>query len=142
MSDLAALWTVFASSFLASTVLPGGSEAVLVLAASQATAGALVLWFTATAGNTLGGLLSWGIGRWLVWRFPKSWPHRPEHRRALERIRRHGSPLLVLSWLPVVGDPLCVAAGWARIGALPALLFMALGKGLRYAILLLPFARA
>ena len=141
MNDPATLWTLFGSSLLASTLLPGGSEAVLVLAASQATVGLTLLWFVATAGNTLGGLISWGVGRWLAWRFPDKWLHRSEHKRALERIRRHGSALLVLSWLPVVGDPLCLAAGWTRIAALPAALFIALGKGLRYAILLLPFTQ-
>ena len=110
-------------------------------AAGQATVGLTLLWFVATAGNTLGGLINWGVGRWLAWRFPDKWPNRSEHIWALERIRRHGSPLLVLSWLPVVGDPLCLAAGWTRIAALPAALFIALGKGLRYALLLLPFTQ-
>ncbi len=110
MNDPATLWALFGSSLLASTLLPGGSEAVLVLAASQATVGLAVLWLVATAGNTLGSLISWGVGRWLAWRFPDKWPHRLEQRRALDRIRRHGSPLLVLSWVPVVGDPLCLAA--------------------------------
>lgn len=142
MNDPATLWTLFGSSLLASTVLPGGSEALLFLAASQATAGVAVLWLTATAGNTLGGLITWGIGRWLAWRFPDKWPRKPAHRRALDRIRCHGSPVLILSWLPVVGDPLCLAAGSARIAVLPAALFMALGKGLRYAVLLLPFAQS
>ncbi len=140
MNDPATLWTLFGSSLLASTVLPGGSEAVLLLAASQTTVGVTVLWLIATAANTLGGLTSWGVGRWLAWRFPDKRLRRREHRRALERIRRYGSPLLILSWLPVVGDPLCLAAGWARIAAVPAALFMVLGKGLRYAVLLLPFA--
>ncbi|OQX32148.1 MAG: hypothetical protein B0D96_07365 [Candidatus Sedimenticola endophacoides] len=131
-----ALWGLFTSSLLASTLLPGGSEAVLAYTAAQQSAPPLLLWLAATLGNTLGGLTSWGIGWWLLRRFPGRGLQRPGHRRALERIRRHGSPLLLLSWLPVVGDPLCLAAGWSGIRLLPALLFIALGKGVRYALLL------
>jgi len=51
-------------------------------------------------------------------------------------VRRFGAPVLLLSWLPVVGDPLCVAAGWLRLPWIAAFMFIALGKGLRYAALI------
>ena len=136
MSEGLVLWGLFGSSFLAATLLPGGSEATLALAVNQAMAPLWALWLAATLGNTLGGLTSWGIGWWLNRRFPDRGLHKPEHRRALARIQRHGSPLLLLSWLPLVGDPLCVAAGWAGIRLLPALLFIGIGKGARYALLM------
>ena len=60
----------------------------------------------------------------------------PRVRRALAWVRGHGAPALVMSWLPVVGDPLCLAAGWLGIRALPALLWICVGKGLRYAALI------
>jgi len=135
--DAVSLWTLFASSFLASTLLPGGSEAVLVLAASDTSIGLAVLWGVATLGNTCGGVTSWGLGRWLAWRFPERGLQKAEHLRALARIRRHGGPLLFLSWLPWVGDPLCLAAGWVGISLIPSIVYMAIGKGLRYALLLL-----
>jgi membrane protein YqaA with SNARE-associated domain len=47
-------------------------------------------------------------------------------------VRRHGSPVLLLSWVPVVGDPLCVAAGWLRLNAGLCFLFMGAGKFARY----------
>ncbi len=135
MTDGLGIWAVFSSGFLASTLLPGGSEVVLAAAVTQTTAAIPPLWLAATVGNSLGGLTSWGIGWWLARRFPAKVPRKPEQRRALERIGRHGSPILLLSWLPWIGDPLCLAAGWAGVGLLPAVLFITIGKGLRYAAL-------
>ncbi|MCG8427107.1 MAG: DedA family protein [Chromatiales bacterium] len=134
MSDLT-LWAVFASSFLAATLLPGGSEAVLGYSALQSD-DTLLLWGLATLGNTLGGLTSWGIGWWLNRRYPAKTLTKAAHLRALERLQQHGSPLLLLSWVPVIGDPLCLAAGWAGIRFLPSVIFIAIGKGARYALLL------
>ena len=128
--------SLFLGSFLASTLLPGGSEAMLLYSVHQKPTAAATFWLVATTGNTLGGLSSWLIGWWLARRFPKRGLPKPQHRRALERISRHGGPLLLFSWLPVVGDPLCVAAGWSGIRPLPATLYIACGKGLRYAALL------
>ena len=54
----------------------------------------------------------------------------------MTRIRTYGSPALLLSWLPVIGDPLCAAAGWLRVPWYRALLFIALGKIARYTVVL------
>ena len=136
MSDQLGLLALFGSSFLASTLLPGGSEASLLYAAHQELASTPVLWSIATLGNTLGGLSNWLIGWWLRRRFPSRRLAGRRQQKALRGIGRYGSPLLLLSWLPVIGDPLCLAAGWAGVRLLPAGLFIALGKGLRYAALL------
>jgi membrane protein YqaA with SNARE-associated domain len=136
LSEPAGHLALFTGSFLASTLLPGGSEAMLLFAASQQPDALLSLWLIATLGNTLGGLSSWLLGWWLARRFPQRALTKPEHQRAMARLTRWGSPLLLLSWLPLVGDPLCVAAGWSGIRLLPATLFIGLGKGLRYALLL------
>ena len=130
------LWGLFLSSLLAATLLPGGSEAVLMYADHKSLAPPPVLLFVATLGNTLGGLSSWGIGWWIRRRWPGRGLAKPQQKKALGRIQRHGAPLLLLSWVPLLGDPLCVAAGWARISLLPSLLFIALGKGARYALVL------
>ena len=127
---------LFASAFLSSTLLPGGSEALLAALALHGGHDPMALLAAATLGNALGGMTSWGIGWWIARRFPNQTLERHHHRLAAERLRRWGSPLLLLSWLPLVGDPLCVAAGWLRIGWLPSLLFITLGKGARYALLL------
>ena len=96
----------------------------------------MVLLAVATAGNTLGGMSSWGIGRLLAMRFPAQGLLKQQHQRALQRLQHWGSPALLFSWLPVVGDPLCLAAGWLRMHWLVSLLFIAVGKAVRYLIIL------
>ena len=119
------LWGLFTSAFISSTILPGGSEIVLGLIASNTEISKLTLIGVATLGNTLGGLSSWLLGYLL--------PSLEEkHQPALDRMKRFGSPVLILSWLPVIGDPLCVAAGWLRLSFWKSLFFIATGKLLRY----------
>jgi membrane protein YqaA with SNARE-associated domain len=131
---------LFIGSFLASTLLPGGSEAMLLWELQQAPEEAYLLWGVATLGNTLGGLSSWLIGWWLARHFPKQDLIEPRQQQALQRMSRYGSPVLLLSWLPFVGDPLCLAAGWSGTRFLPACLYIGAGKGLRYAAILGAFS--
>jgi membrane protein YqaA with SNARE-associated domain len=128
----AGLWGLFISAFLSATLLPGGSEAVLAYLAGANKHHPLLLLGVASAGNTLGGMSSWLIGRVL----PAGRVQSPELHPAVARIRRHGRPALLLSWVPIIGDPLCVAAGWLRVPWHWALLFIALGKIARYAVVL------
>ena len=89
--------------------------------------GAAAMWpapAVATAGNTLGGSSSYLVGR-LV-------PQSKLGGRALDWARRWGTPVLLLSWVPIIGDALCVAAGWLRLNIWWSVLFMALGKFGRY----------
>ncbi len=123
-------------SFLASTLLPGGSEAMLLFAVHQQPDNQVPLWLIATLGNTLGGLSSWFIGWWLARQFPAKGLQNPRHQRALQHLSSYGSPVLLLSWLPVIGDPLCLTAGWGGVRLLPAAVYMGLGKAARYALLL------
>jgi membrane protein YqaA with SNARE-associated domain len=127
------LWGLFASAFLSATLLPGGSEVVLAYLASADDHAPLVLLAVASAGNTLGGMSSWLIGRLI----PAGRLQRPELHRAVARIAKHGSPVLLLSWVPIIGDPLCAAAGWLRVSWQRALLYIALGKSIRYGVILL-----
>ncbi|HHM04632.1 MAG TPA: DedA family protein [Gammaproteobacteria bacterium] len=130
------LWALFVSAFVSSTLLPGGSEVVLLALAAAGGWSTATLLLVASAGNALGGMTSWGLGRYLAWRFPaRRWE--ASHQTAVARLRRFGAPVLLLSWLPLVGDPLCLAAGWLRVSWWVALVFIALGKGARYALLLL-----
>ena len=127
MTEPAGLGTLFVSSFLAATLLPGGSEVVFgaLLLSDTVTLGLALA--TATLGNTLGGLSTYLIGR-LV-------PDRKTDARMIRWLRRWGSPVLLLSWLPLVGDALCLAAGWLRVHVVYATLFIAAGKGVRYWVL-------
>lgn len=123
MSEPIGLVALFASSLLAATLLPGGSEAVL-FGVLKLHSG--ILWpalAVATLGNTLGGMTSYLAGRLL----PRGAPG-----RGLEWARRCGSPILLLAWAPLVGDALCVAAGWLRFSPWWGMLFMAAGKFARY----------
>ena len=123
MSDTASLFSLFISSFLAATLLPGGSEAVLfaILKAYPET-----LWIAlviATIGNTLGGMVTFGMG----WLLPQT-----QQLKHAEKLRRHGTSALLLAWVPLIGDALCLAAGWLRLNWWQAALFLALGKFARY----------
>jgi membrane protein YqaA with SNARE-associated domain len=125
----ASLSALFVSSFLAATLLPGGSEIVLYAVLAHDPGLYAPALAVATAGNTLGGLTSYLLGRALP---AARQPDGAERSRSSSWVRRHGSPALVLAWVPVVGDALCVAAGWLRLRPLPVTAFMALGKLLRY----------
>ena len=122
--DLAALGGLALSAFLAATLLPGGSEAVFaaLLALRPELAPAALL--TATAANTAGGMSTYLLGRLLP---------RKEATPRLATVQRWGSVALLLSWVPVLGDTLCAAAGVLRLNWAACLLWMAAGKGLRYA---------
>lgn len=128
MGESASLWALFTSSFVAATLLPVGSEAVLF---AVLRTHANLFWEAlalATLGNTLGGMTSYLIGRLIPMRGAPA----ARHARAIARVRRYGAPVMLGAWLPLVGDPLCVAAGWLRMSWLPVLLFMAAGKFARY----------
>lgn len=126
ISAEAGLWGLFLSSFLAATILPGGSEALLFALLKlhpEAFWSALGL---ATLGNTLGGMTSYACGRWL----PR-WKNL-DNSRAQEQVRRWGSPALLLAWAPLIGDALCIGAGWLRLDWRACAAFMAIGKFARY----------
>ena len=123
MDDPVSLWALFASSFLAATLLPGGSEFVF---AGILNAKPHLYWpalAVATVGNTLGGMSSYLIGRVI--------PQRAEL-KGLKWVQSYGSPVLLAAWVPILGDPLCVAAGWLRINPWLSALFMTIGKFARY----------
>ncbi|MDQ7017090.1 MAG: YqaA family protein [Gammaproteobacteria bacterium] len=128
------LWGLFGSAFISSTLFPGGSEALLLLLLSNGYSASSLL-LVATLGNTLGGVSSWLLGHWIS-RGYGTRQLSDSQQRACQRLQKHGAPLLLLSWLPLVGDPLCLAAGWLRIPFFSSLLAILLGKAARYAVLL------
>ena len=130
------LWGLFLSAFVSSTIFPGGSEVVLGVLAAAQHYDPWSLLVIASLGNTLGALTTWLLGALLARRFPPENGLAQKQQRALMWLRRWGSPALLLSWLPVVGDPLCFAAGFLRMPFLVSLLFIALGKTARYAVIL------
>ena len=123
MSEDTSLWALFAASFLAATLLPGGSEAALYGVLKHHPDQYWTALGVATLGNTLGGMSSYLIGRIIPQK--KNLP-------GLQAARQYGSPTLLLAWVPFIGDPLCVAAGWLRLNPWLSALFMGFGKFARY----------
>lgn len=131
------LLLLFGGAFLASTVLPFSSEAMLAAAlASGSDPWAALL--AAGTGNTLGAMAMWVLARigydWLEPRLGAKTRARMD--RAGEWLRRWGLWALLLSWLPVVGDAIPIAAGVARSAFWPTLLLVAIGKFARYAAII------
>ncbi len=127
MTEPVGLGALFVSSFLAATLLPGGSEVVFSALLMSDSVGVGAALLVATLGNTLGGLSTYLIGR-LV-------PERNTDARMIGWLRRWGAPALLLSWMPLIGDALCLAAGWLRVHGLYATVFIAAGNGARYWVL-------
>jgi membrane protein YqaA with SNARE-associated domain len=126
---------LFMVSFLASTLLPLGSEWLLVMMLLSGydpltTVGA------ATAGNYLGAVTTYLIGmfggEWLVTRVLRVTPEQQE--RARSHYQRYGAFSLFFSWLPIIGDPLCLVGGVLRINFGLFTLLVASGKLVRYAV--------
>jgi membrane protein YqaA with SNARE-associated domain len=121
-------------SFLAATLLPVASEWLLAALVANGAEPSLAVGL-ATLGNTLGALTTWAVGLWgsawlgeRVLRIGAA-----ERRRARRWYHRWGSWSLLLAWLPVVGDPLCLAAGLMREPLWRFTLLVAAGKAARYA---------
>jgi membrane protein YqaA with SNARE-associated domain len=138
----AGLFSLFLGSLLASTILPGGVEVLLYAMVESGSYSSQSLLVTATAGNTLGGIVTYGMGVLLFRGLSHvSWGQRLQkyfklEPSSLERVRRWGIPCLLLSWMPVIGDPLCLAAGYLGLAFWPSALMIATGKFLRYLALL------
>lgn len=161
MTETAGLIALFTSSFLAATLLPGGSEAVLFAVLKAYPESMWIAITLATIGNTLGGMVSFGMG----WLLPQLRHGGAKHSGAegtpspalaqsidadvkvsrgrtpplkhADKVRQYGAPALLLAWVPLIGDALCLAAGWLRLNPWHAALFMLLGKFARYLLIAL-----
>ncbi|HFF1821831.1 TPA: YqaA family protein [Raoultella ornithinolytica] len=130
MSDALSLISLFASSFLSATLLPGNSEVVLVAMLLTGASQQWALVLIATIGNSLGGVTNVILGRLFPLRKTSRWQE-----KATGWLKRYGAVTLLLSWAPVIGDLLCLLAGWMRISWGPVLFFLCLGKALRYIVI-------
>lgn len=126
------LSTVFVVALISATLLPLGSEpAVFGLVKLNPE----MFWpavLVATAGNTVGGAISWAMGYFAERTYERVTHHPPHQARALKWLQRFGPKACLASWLPLVGDPLCAVAGWLRLDFWPCVLYMAIGKFMRY----------
>lgn len=134
MWDISAYLGLFLAAFGAATLLPLQSEAVLagLLLAGQQPIASLLL--VATAGNVLGSALNWLLGRYLEhWREKRWFPVSADRlQRAQQAYHRYGRWSLLLSWVPLIGDPLTVVAGVMREPFWSFLLIVLLAKAGRY----------
>ena len=126
------LSTVFVVAFVSATLLPLGSEpAVFGLVKLNPD----MFWpavLVATAGNTLGGAVTWWMGYGAEAAYEHMSHHKPARLRAIRWLERWGPRACLLSWLPIVGDPLCAVAGWLKLPFWRCVGYMAIGKFARY----------
>ena len=134
-------WPLFASAFLSATLLPGSSEALLLYRLHEG-GDVRTLLLSATAGNLLGSLVTYAMGLGGNAMLHRRWLRIDEADlvRAESRFSRWGSPVLLLAWLPVIGDPLCLLAGLLRVAPVRFVLLVGAGKLARYAFLAWVFA--
>ena len=133
---------MFASAFVSASLLPGNSEIVFSTIATQTilfehsliTSPLLWLVCVATIGNTLGSLLTLYFGRLIP--EPKSLHHKYAE-WVIHKLNRYGTIMLLLSWLPLLGDLLCGLAGWLRLPLVKSAFYIFMGKLIRYLLLLI-----
>ena len=134
---MTAYLVLWASAFLAATILPFYSELILVplLLEGRSPVG---LWFAATTGNTLGAVVNWWIGKYLLHFKDRRWfPFKPKTLHKAQRwFQKFGVWSLLFAWLPVGGDALTFIAGVMKVRLSLFLVLVALGKGLRYALII------
>lgn len=138
LSAEAGLLGLFLSAFLSATVLPGSSEVVMIGLITAYPALAWPSFGVALAGNVVGAVLTFGMGyaarqgyerfQGLRWKLDA---------RQMQRLQRFGPPALFLSFVPLVGDALVLAAGWLELDLKRSVFWIALGKGTRYLLVVL-----
>jgi membrane protein YqaA with SNARE-associated domain len=139
MADL--VWPLaglFLLAFSAATLLPGGSEAGLLAMAALSTYSSLTLLVVASAGNILGSVLNYWLG-WVALRYQhrKWFPVSPAMLdKSQGWFARWGQGAVLLAWVPVIGDPITVAAGVMRMNFIRFLILVSLSKISRYVIIL------
>lgn len=129
---------LFITGFVAATLLPASSE-ILLLALFQQGLSPGILWLSATAGNTLGSCVNWYLGREILRFENRRWfPVSGDSlQRAQRHFKRYGYWSVLFAWLPVVGDPLTFVAGVLRMRFSLFAMLVLIGKGARYAVVLL-----
>lgn len=128
---------LFIATFLAATIVPFSSEAVLagVLMAGFDPVSCLIV---ATLGNTLGGMSSFGLGYLGDWRWIKRYLRVDEKSvvKWKQLVDRFGAYTALLCWLPFVGDVIAIALGLFKANIMRVLLWMTIGKMARYAVVI------
>ena len=131
-NEIIGLASLFFSAFISSTIMPGGSEAVLAYMVSEQQLNVELLVLVATIGNTLGALTTWFLGHLAAKKMPVETLLTDQKQKSLRWVKRWGVWSLLFSWLPIVGDGLCFAGGWLKLPLFLSCLAMFAGKAVRY----------
>ena len=129
---------LFLHSLAAATLIPISSEIGLAALVNHFPHNALLYFIVATTGNTLGSLISYACGRFLT-RFQKIQNTDTLSRRKVRwflMIKKYGNYTLLLAWLPIVGDFLCIAAGALKLNIWTSAILILIGKAIRYAVVI------
>ena len=129
------LSTIFVVAFISATLLPLATEPALF---GLVKLNPEMFWpavVVASIGNTLGGMVTWWMGYGAERAYEKVAHHKPHQARALVWLQRFGPKACLLSWLPLVGDPLCAVAGWLRLPFWPCVFYMGVGKFARFVVM-------
>ena len=129
-------WGMFFSSILAATILPFGSEAVF-LGLLYANYDTVTLVIVAGFGNTIGGMITYYMGRLGKWEWLEKWfKIKPETlEKHMLKAQKYGWIYALFTWLPGIGDPMAAAIGFAKINPVTAVIWMLIGKTLRFAVI-------
>ncbi|QYK02389.1 YqaA family protein [Shewanella psychrotolerans] len=129
---MTALWLMFSAAFVAATLLPGGSEVLLVALLNEAKENWFALVVAATIGNTLGSVTSYYLGSLGRFATTPEAMAKGRYRHSISLIQRYGYWSLLLAWAPLIGDLLCLLAGWMKLSVVKSTLMIFMGKGVRY----------
>ena len=137
ITAFASYLALFLAAFLAATIVPAQSEAVLVGLILAGDRSLILLLLVATTGNVLGSVVNWLLGRFIERFRDRPWfpVSRPRLAQAEAWYRRFGIWSLLLSWVPIIGDPLTVVAGVLRTPFLTFLILVTIAKAGRYLVL-------
>ena len=137
MPDALSYGALFLAAFLAATILPAQSEMGLAFLVNQAPEAVILLVAIASAGNILGALVNWYIGRFANhWRDRRWFPiSASQLDKATIWYQRYGKYSLLASWVPIIGDPITLAAGLLRTPFVPFLILVSIAKTARYLII-------
>ena len=134
MNSLEAYSSLFISSFLSSTILPGHSEITLTTLILLEKYSQFLLIFFASSGNILGSVINWYLGFYITKFVNKSWF--PFKKKQLDKASlwylKYGKWSLFFSWVPIIGDPLTIVAGIFRVPLVIFIIIVSISKVLRY----------
>ena len=131
ISELLAL---FLSGFISSTLLPGGSELLLIYYVNNNPETSWIYLIVVTLGNILGSIFTYFMGYYFYWGRESA---QAKHQKAICFCQKYGVYTLLLSWLPIVGDLLPLVAGWLKLSIIKSVIYITTGKALRYSLIVI-----